>query len=174
MKIVQTNKENPVLIYDTSAFIGGMDPQAIQIPQWTIPESLEEIRNKNTKEILQMAIKTGRMKLRAPSQQSIEKIKEAIKRTGDYSKLSLVDIKILALALDFKNEQWYPIIMTDDYSIQNVASSLKIEYKSITERGIRSQLRWKVICPGCSTEYPVETTLKKCEICGTKLKRKSY
>lgn len=167
-------RKEAVLIYDTSAFIGGMDPQAIQIPQWTTPDNLEEIKNKNTKEILNMAIKTGRMKLRAPSQDSISKIMETTKKTGDYSKLSEIDMKVLALALEFQNENWNPIIMTDDYSIQNVASYLKIEFKSVTEAGIKTQLRWKVFCPGCDTDYPVDTKLKKCEICGTKLKRKSY
>ncbi len=167
-------KENPVLIYDTSAFIGGVDPQAILIPQWTTPENLEEIHNKNTKEILQMAIKTGRMKLRSPSRDSISKIIELSKKTGDYTKLSKIDIDVLALTLDFKNENWHPILMTDDYSMQNVAAALKIEYKSITEKGIRSQLRWKMYCPGCNTEYDPNTPLKKCDICGTKLKRKSY
>ena len=167
-------KKEPVLIYDTSAFIGGMDPQAIQIDQWTTPENLEEIRNKNTKEILKMAIKTGRMKLRSPSQKFIKTIIEAAKKTGDFQKLSEIDIKVLALALEFNSENWNPILMTDDYSIQNVASHLKIEYKSVTEAGIRTQLRWKVFCPGCNTDYPANIKLKKGEICGTKLKRKSY
>ncbi len=167
-------KKDPVLIYDTSAFIGGMDPQAISIPQWTTPDNLEEIRNRNTKEILNMAIKTGRMKLRSPSQESINEIIETTKKTGDFQKLSEIDIKVLALALEFHNENWNPILMTDDYSIQNTASHLKIEYKSVTEKGIRTQLRWKVFCPGCNTDYSPNTKLKKCDVCGTKLKRKSY
>lgn len=167
-------KREPVIIYDTSAFIGGMDPQVINIPQWTTPENMEEIRNKNTRDILQMAIKTGRMKLRAPSQEFIKKVNETIKETGNFLNLSTIDIGVLALALEFYSENWNPIIMTDDYAIQNVASHLKIEYKSVTEAGIRTQLRWKVFCPGCNTDYPSDSQLKKCEICGTKLKRKSY
>ncbi|MHA1277549.1 MAG: NOB1 family endonuclease [Candidatus Helarchaeota archaeon] len=166
-------KEN-VLVYDTSAFIGGMDPQSILIPQWTTPDNLEEIRNRNTKEILEMAIKMGRMKVRSPSDIYINQVINETKKTGDYSKLSKIDIKVLALALEFQNEDWNPIIMTDDYSIQNVASALKIEYKAVTEAGIRAQLRWKIFCPGCGAEYPPDTPLKKCDICGTKLKRKSY
>lgn len=151
-----------------------MDPQAIEVPQWTTPENLEEIRNKNTKDILKMAIKTGRMKLRSPSTQFINDVIIVIKKTGDYSKLSDIDIKVLALALEFQSENWNPVIMTDDYSIQNAAEALKIEYKAVTEAGIRSQLRWKIFCPGCGEEYPVDTNFKKCDICGTKLKRKSY
>ena len=171
---MSTNKKEIVLIYDTSAFIGGMDPQAIQIPQWTTPENLEEVKNKNVKDILQMAIKTGRLKLRSPSIESIKEIKTVASGTGDITKLSEIDIKTLALALEFLNENWNPVLMTDDYTMQNVAAALKIEYKSITEKGIRSQLRWKIYCPGCNTDYPSDTTLKKCEICDTKLKRKSY
>lgn len=167
-------KKDPVLIYDTSAFIGGMDPQTIMIPQWTTPDNLEEVSNKNTKEILRMAIRTGRMKLRDPSQGFINRIIDTTKKTGDFGNLSPIDIKVLALALEFQEEDWNPIIMTDDYSIQNVASHLNLEYKAVTESGIRSQLRWKVFCPACSADYPSDTTLKKCDICGTKLKRKSY
>ncbi|MFX1296624.1 MAG: NOB1 family endonuclease [Promethearchaeota archaeon] len=168
------SKKDPVLIYDTSAFIGGIDPQAIQIPQWTTPDNMEEIRNKNTRDILQMAIKTGRMKLRSPSEKFIDSVIERTKKTGDYSKLSRIDIKVLALALEFQSENWNPIIMTDDYSIQNVAASFKIEYKAVTEAGIRTQIRWKIYCPGCGADYPTDISIKKCDVCGTKLKRKSY
>ena len=173
---MESKKKEPVLIYDTSAFIGGMDPQAIQVPQWTTPENVEEVRSKSTKGILEMALKTGRMKLRSPSPSAITRVKEVTRDTGDYSSLSEVDLKVIALALDFQNENWHPILMTDDYSMQNVAAALKIDYKSVTEAGIRSQLRWKIYCPGCGKEWKedADKNLKKCDICGTKLKKKSY
>jgi endoribonuclease Nob1 len=173
---VEPKKKEPVLIYDTSAFIGGMDPQAIQIPQWTTPENVEEVHSKSAKGILQMALKTGRMKLRSPSQASINKVKEVSKKTGDYTNLSEIDLKVIALSLDFQNENWQAILMTDDYSMQNIAAALNIEYKAVTEAGIRSQLRWKLVCIGCGKEWKEEAdkNLKKCDICGTKLKRKSY
>ncbi len=48
--------------------------------------------------------------------ESMERVEEAAKRTGDIARLSPVDKTVLALALDVKGTIW-----SDDYSIQNVA-----------------------------------------------------
>ena len=86
--------------------------------------------------------------------------------------LSEVDLHVLALALDLKNANLNPVIVTDDYSIQNVANKLDVDFMSLLTYGIKFRLKWILYCPACYRKYPADCALLSCRICGTKIKRK--
>ena len=94
------------------------------------------------------------------------------KRTGDFKYLSQADIEVLALALQLKSLGENPTVVTDDYSMQNVANKLGIEFSPLTTFGIKYRFKWILYCPACRKKYPPDYKPKKCEICGTELKRK--
>ena len=50
--------------------------------------------------------------------------KASASKAGDFHKLSEADMQLLSLALQLKAEGYTPKIVTDDYSIQNVAKQL--------------------------------------------------
>jgi UPF0271 protein len=86
--------------------------------------------------------------------------------------LSDTDIQLLALAIELKASGYTPQIITDDYSIQNVATQLGIDFLAQTTFGIKRLLEWIRYCPACHKEYPVNSKFKECQVCGTELKRK--
>ncbi len=94
------------------------------------------------------------------------------KKTGDFKYLSQADTEVLALALQLKAAGEKPVIVTDDYSMQNVASKLGIEFSPLTTFGIKYRFKWMLYCPACRKKYPPDCRLKKCKVCGTDLKRK--
>ncbi|MEM3396801.1 MAG: PIN domain-containing protein [Thermoplasmata archaeon] len=100
-----------------------------------------------------------------PDKESREIIKEEANKTGDLLRLSNADIDVLALALDLK-----ATILTDDYSIQNVAKHMGIEYQPIAEAGIKEEFQWEYVCMGCRRRF--EEPLKECPICGAEVKTK--
>jgi len=101
-----------------------------------------------------------------PSDQSRQKVLEITKVSGDEKRLSLTDRDILALALDLlKNAEVKVTILTDDYSIQNVASYLKIEFCGFSQRGIIKKYKWKIQCPGCGKQF--KNLIHDCPICGS-------
>ena len=102
----------------------------------------------------------------------MEIVTQQSKKTGDFKYLSQADIEVLALALQLKAAHKKPTIVTDDYSIQNVASKLKIEFSPLATFGIKYRFKWILYCPACRKKYPSDYKPKKCEICGTLLKRK--
>lgn len=124
---------------------------------------LSEIKEENALMSIELALKKGKVKVEEPKKEFIGKVKEQAKKTGDLEYLSNADIDILALALETQYE-----ILTDDYRIQNVASLLKIKFRSLAQRGIRKNLHWTKICEGCSREYEKGET---CSICGASLKK---
>ncbi|MDH5754641.1 MAG: ribonuclease VapC, partial [Candidatus Bathyarchaeota archaeon] len=80
--------------------------------------------------------------------------------------------QVLALALELKTHGYSPLIATDDYSIQNVANQMDIEFASLATFGIRFRLQWIRYCPACHKRYPADYKSRRCEVCGTELKRK--
>ncbi|NLI74385.1 MAG: nucleic acid-binding protein, partial [Euryarchaeota archaeon] len=87
----------------------------------------------------------------------------AASKTGDDARLSPVDMEILAIAIDVKG-----MILTDDYSIQNLAKVLGLEYKSIGTKGIKEIFTWKYRCRGCGRIF--NENMDDCPICGSALR----
>ena len=162
---------NKVLILDASAILGGFKPHLINQEQYIPSGVMKEIKSEKAEENLNLGFKEKKISVRDPSTESVDKINQFALKTGDSFVLSDVDISVLALALDIKNEGKDPIILTDDYSIQNLAEKLDLEFDSIIESGIRKQIQWKIVCPSCRTEYPHSKKKAICDSCGTPLKR---
>jgi len=117
-------------------------------------------------------VDNGKLKLKKPRAQFLNKVKESSKAVGDMLFLSEVDLQVLALALEQKGAGHNPLIVTDDYSIQNVANQIGVNFASLTTFGIRYRLNWILYCPACHRKYPSDHKPRTCQICGTKLKRK--
>lgn len=111
------------------------------------------------------------MRVKLPSDSCAEKVIEASEKVGDVL-LSWADRQVLALALELKDAGLNPQIVTDDYSIQNVADLIGVEFTSLMTYGIRYRLYWIKYCPACHRKYRSGFQHKHCEVCGTELKRK--
>ncbi len=156
-----------VFIIDTSAILSG---KPLNIPQGTLlttPGVSEEIspggRDYRT---FQLLIEKG-LQIHAPTKTSIRQAQECAKKTGDDQRLSSADIEILALALDHKADTDCDVtILTDDYSIQNVALLLNLRFQGFSQKEITQRYQWISHCPGCKRRFlePVDV----CPVCGTK------
>src|SRR3972149_305402 len=161
------------MVLDTSAFLAGFDPFSVSENQATVPKVEDEIRtNSMTWVRFKTAVENGKLKVRAPSEDYWKRGKAAASKVGDSFFLSETDMQILALALELEAEGCTPQIVTDDYSIQNVATQVGIEFVSLATFGIRRLLEWIRYCPACHREYPADYNSTTCPVCGTALKRK--
>ncbi len=161
-----------VLVLDTSAFITGFGPYLSSIPAiptYTIREVLDEINSKELKMKIELSLSEGSLKLEEPSKRGLIKATEMAKKSGDVSALSAVDLKIIALASDLKDNGIDVSIMTDDYGIQNVSSIMGISYSPAAESGIKRIIMWQKICPACRKEFAPDFN-GKCPECGNELK----
>jgi UPF0271 protein len=104
-----------------------------------------------------------RIQVNLPSEASRAKIKSAAESTGDIDRLSPTDMEVLSLAL----ELGAPLI-SDDYSIQNVAKVIGMKCIPMEQQGIKKVFYWKYRCKGCGKEY--DRDVKECRICGQSLK----
>jgi len=154
-------------------FFMGYDPLSIKEDQFTTPLTTSELKYETTTSLrFKIAIETGKIKLQSPSKSFLKRIEESSSKIGDFSTLSEVDKEVLALALELKEDNLFPVIVSDDYSIQNVADQLGIQYVSLSTFGIRYQFKWILYCPACHRRSHPTPTKKVCSICGTQLKRR--
>ncbi|MEM5836704.1 MAG: PIN domain-containing protein [Candidatus Aenigmatarchaeota archaeon] len=146
-------------VLDASAIIYLQDfrkMEEIFIP----PLVLEEIKDKISK----MKLEAMNAKIFEPRKKFVEEVKKVAKETGDFEKLSEADFQVLALAKELKAK-----IVSDDYSIQNVAAKMGLEFVPIMQKGIKKIFKWKKYCPYCKKFFGVEE--KTCYFCGATLKR---
>ena len=158
---------------DTSAFLVGYDPFSISEEQFTVPNVKEEIAESSMPWVrFKTAVENGKLKVRKPAEAFLNKVMASATSLGDTFFLSETDMQLLALASELKSMDYHPLIITDDYSIQNVANHMGIEFASLATLGIRRRLQWLRYCPACRKKYLADFKSKKCRICGTELKRK--
>lgn len=150
----------------------GYDPSVVHAHQVTTPAVEAEISNAVIRVRLQLARETNKLEYRTASPLFMQQISETIQNTGDAGRLSDVDIELLAVALELQAQGHVVVVVSDDYSIQNVANKLQLAYRSLSTFGIRYQFQWINYCPGCYRKYPLKNTRSYCEYCGTKLKKK--
>lgn len=163
-------KTKKIFILDTSAVLSGKPIDMKNSTTATTPKISDELKPSGRNYQAFQYLKEKGLCILTPSNESIKEIDRTAIETGDIGRLSGADKELLALALDLKKEgEKHPIILTDDYSIQNVAYVLKIEYENISEPGITKKFKWISRCRGCGRRY--EENISKCPICGTKTKK---
>lgn len=165
--------KNKTLVLDTSAFIGGFDPLNFPEKQYTVDEVKNEINQESMMWVrFHTAIESGKTIILQPQEQFFRQIVDASKKSGDMRYLSKADIQVLALGLELKVDGKTPVVVTDDYSMQNVANKIGVEFMSLMTLGIKKRFKWILYCPACYHKYPSDYKESCCEVCGTELKRK--
>lgn len=101
--------------------------------------------------------------IQAPSRAAVEAVKAKCRETGDDARLSEADIHVLALA-----RETGATILTDDYSIQNIAMAQGIPYRPVSQKGIDAVFLWKYRCTGCRKIF--DTAVKECPVCGAQVR----
>src|SRR2546427_11018805 len=127
-------------VLDASALRSGASSEGDLYPP---PEAVAEVHRLGSPPQLDAVLAT-KVRVLTPSKESLESVDEEARRTGDIARLSPTDRGLLALARDLG-----ATILTDDYSIQNVAARLGVPYERVLERGIREAVQWRDPCAGC-------------------------
>jgi UPF0271 protein len=125
----------------------------------TIPEVVREVIDENSN--VYLSVKN--LRIESASEKSLEFVKKVSKETGDIFKLSETDLKLVAKAVDEKERGNEVVIVTDDYSIQNIAMALGIDFESIVQEKIKKGFKWVRVCKGCGRKVSKDP----CPVCGS-------
>jgi len=147
-------------VLDTSALISGED--FLEGEFFTTFSALKEAKKKGITPQLS-SILSIRVSVKKPGKEHIEAVSEHAKKTGDIKRLSPTDIEILALAKELD-----ATILSDDYSIQNLAKEMEMQYHGVLLKEIREKIYWTYRCKGCLQYF--DEPHKTCPVCGSKLR----
>ncbi len=145
-------------VLDTSVILSGKDIHLSD--QMFIPPSItDEIQKGGRWYKKFQRYQAAGLRIVTPPGTVIEMIKKQAKKTGDFLRLSEADIEVLALAYHLN-----AVILTDDYTIQNLARSLNIGYKGVAQKEIEKEYRWAYRCKKCKRWF--DEPVEECFICG--------
>jgi len=161
------------IVLDTSALIMGYETAEVEAEHYTVPSVREEIHRDDIRKLrLDSAINSGHITVRSPDPKYRGETQRVIGEMGEADALSEADAELLALGAQLKGEGWETTVVSDDYSVQNVASELGLGFKGLATQGIKRQFRWETYCPGCRRTFEEPQEDGVCPICGTDLKRR--
>ena len=151
-------------VLDSSAFYAGI-PFNSNEPCYITSLIYNEIEHiKKDHDAIQILIETKRLMIYDPERRFVITVNDAAKKSGDFPNLSHEDISAISLSLQLEAE-----LVTDDFTISNVAKNLNIKVIPVMTSGIKNVVIWKYYCPGCKTNFSKVT---ECPRCGNRLKRK--
>ncbi|MFO7794869.1 MAG: NOB1 family endonuclease [Promethearchaeati archaeon] len=174
------NNEDKIIVLDTNIFLLGIDFNMINGQLYTVPGILDEIRverylekNRNILNRIEYALSSRKLILMNPEKKYIEEVRQVGQKTGDLNVLSETDLNLIALTLELERTKGKKVVLyTNDYSMENVCSELNLRYSPIAKDGIKKKRNYEIYCPYCREIHPSEDLGKKCERCGSKLKRR--
>jgi UPF0271 protein len=156
---------------DTSSFIQGFNSSNPEIKLYTTFHVKDEVRDKMARIRLENWERSGRIIIKSPRRESLQRVLLSSKKLGEQKALSDTDHSIIALALELSIE-YDTTIISDDYSVQNLSNELGIKHQGLATKGIKKRFQWLHYCPGCRKQYSGPQENNVCSICGTELKRK--
>ena len=156
------------LVLDTSVLYYGKDlPVGYECV--ITPGVVRELNKEEMGERIEMLLAT-KVRVLSPSDRSMQRVEKEAERTGDSRRLSETDEELLAVALDLGYE-----LLSDDYSIQNLARVLGVPCRGMDQKGIAEVFEWQAKCKGCGKVFAAD--VRTCDICGsetrTRRKRKN-
>ncbi len=104
----------------------------------TTPSVIEELKTLDSKSLAEAAKTKGKLKVEKPTEKYLKKVKEKAKEVGSLRKLSQTDLEVLALTLQKKGE-----VNTDDYTMQNLAAHLELNYRGVSRGKIKRKRKFK-------------------------------
>jgi UPF0271 protein len=151
---------------DAGAFYTGFVFLSSAYEYWTTQAVFDEVKHiKRSHGAIEALLESNSLQILNSDRKNIDRVVAAARRTGDYQKLSEADISIIALALQLEI-----VLITNDYAVANVASTLKIPVRSVASKGITHTRRWIAYCNACGRAFGPNA--KECRLCGNRLRRK--
>ena len=128
---------NPVAALDTGALLAALQLR-LPMSSVTTPSALGEVRDLESRAIVESSLEMGRLVIMEPSEDDIARALAAARQGGVEGKLSRTDLEVLALALGLRDRCGKEVYLaTDDYALQKAALAARLKVLPVRYRGIR-------------------------------------
>jgi UPF0271 protein len=155
-------------ILDTSLLLGGKDPP--RDGRWaTTPEAAAEVSpGGRDARRYEDWISVG-LQIRSAGSDAVTRVEDVALAAGNLARLSPADVTLAALALELQGH-----LITDDYTLLDVAKRLSITTRTVNTPGIQGALDFKPRCTGCGRWFETMPKAEECIVCGSPVKPKPW
>lgn len=124
-----------VVVNDAGALMAGLP---LRLPARHVAPSavVEEVRDRESRELLERMIEYGRLEVEDPTPETLEKARIAARRAGVLGRLSEADLAVLALALEYLARCGESSAATDDYALQLALARAGVKVVRVRYRGV--------------------------------------
>lgn len=157
----------PWFVLDTSLLLGGKDPPR---GRWaTTPQAAAEVSPggrdaRRYEDWLSLGLQ-----VREPSMDARGKAEAMARAAGTLGRLSPADLSLLALASELG-----ATLVTDDYTMLDVAARLGVRTQTVNQAGIKGSLDFRPRCSGCGRWFDAPQKNDECPVCGSPVKLKPW
>jgi UPF0271 protein len=156
-------------IVDTRGFIAGVLPRTAHELYVTEGVLAEARRKADTENRVMAYLEAGRVKMIDVPGKDLDVVSDRAQKIGEIGKLSDVDLGVAAAALGLSRAGREVVVLTDDYALQNLLSTLGIEFGRLTQRGIVKQVVYRYRCTACGRL--LRRASATCPDCGSRVVR---
>ncbi len=150
-------------VLDTSLLLGGKEPPRDGI-WYTTPEADAEVSPGGRDARRYDDWKSLGLRIQRPTSAAGKDVERAAKAAGNWHRLSEADISLLALTVDLGKAA---VLVSDDYTVLDVASRLGLHATTVNQQGIRDTQDWSPRCTGCGRWYDEAPKKDECPTCGS-------
>lgn len=161
------------LVLDTSLLLGGKDPP--RGPRWaTTPEAAAEVSAGGRDARRFEDWRSIGLELRDADAAARSRVEAAAQAAGSLARLSAADRSLLALALALGRDGGEATLVTDDYTMLDVALRLGVKTQTVNQGGIRASLDFRPRCSGCGRWFETAQKADTCPVCGSPVKPRPW
>ncbi len=159
-----------LILLDSSAILNdynfSFDPKRKYVMTSRIFAEMRDLRSRMMVDNAQML---NILSITDPCPVSQQKMNDFVSSKG-FEKLSYADLSLLALARELKGRREKIVVISDDYSIQNMCQALKIPFNSVIQGRITETIVFNKSCPACGKRFKRGFKGRICDGCGSRLK----
>ncbi|MEM0505441.1 MAG: NOB1 family endonuclease [Sulfolobales archaeon] len=135
----------------------------------TTPLIIEEVKDEASKESIGLSLSAGKLSIVDVDDDLMREAVRVAEELGEVGKLSRADLSLIALMIKYLREGCSVILVTDDYSIQNVATYLNIYVLGVKRRVIEKVIKYVWVCESCGYRGEFD---EFCPVCGGRMVRR--
>lgn len=135
----------------------------------TTPEVLEEVRDGLSKVSVELSLSAGKLAVVEVDSTLIDNAVRVADELGEVGKLSKADLSLVALMVKYSREGCEVIVVTDDYSLQNIAAYLNLYVVGVKRKVIERVVKYVMVCEACGFKG---SSGDSCPVCGGRMVRK--
>ncbi|MEM0361783.1 MAG: NOB1 family endonuclease [Sulfolobales archaeon] len=135
----------------------------------TTPEVLEEVRDELSRVSVELSLSAGKLTVVEADSILIDEAVRIAGELGEVGRLSKADLSLVALMVKYSRGGCEVIVVTDDYSLQNIAAYLNLYVVGVKRKAIERIVKYVMICEACGFKG---SSGDLCPVCGGRMVRK--